>query len=425
MLFSSFVNIIKKNRLFEKNDYIVAAVSGGADSVCLLHLLYRLRKEWNNTVVCAHVNHCLRQEAHDDACFVRGLCEKWGIPFLLHTVNIAEKSNNEKISLELAGRNARYDFFKSIGADVILTAHTKNDAVESFFLHLTRGCGLEGLCGIPVKREDGICRPLLEFTRDQIESYLIHNSIEWREDASNKDIVYTRNNIRHEILPIFLKMNPSFLDAMGKTIDILNEENNFVTSQLDELFVLEKDGKDYIISLNRLISLPIALRRRVIKKFTDNFYDVNEVLNLVEKKTGCIHILSNGLIAQREYSYISIYSRNNKVPKNELLLPSSGEIQFGEYRIKIGETGLALPKQQYIIRTRRKGDVFVPEGMMGHKKVGDFFTDMKIPQRNRDIIPIITFKDKIASIGDLRRDVSFVPKDDNIIHIKIEKNTNV
>lgn len=423
MLFSRFKKEIETYNLLNKNDFAVAAVSGGADSVCLLHLLSRLQALWGFSLSCAHIHHCIREEADEDADFVKSLCASWNIPFLLHKEDVLQKARTEKISVELAGREVRYSYLKTLGADVVLTAHNKNDVAESILLHLIRGCGTEGLCGIAPKREDGISRPLLCFTRTEIEVYLRFHGLSWREDKTNADTHYTRNKIRHEVIPLLTEMNPSIIDTLVKTSDIIREEESYLEAVTSAFGGFETDGDIIFLSVEALSALPLALQRRVLRKYGEDFADIHGILELLNKKNGAIHSLKNGKIAEKEYESIVIYQPDNAPADVEL--PENGEILFGKYRIIVGEKGIALPKNKYRVRCRRSGDFFVPEGMQGRKKVGDYFTDMKIPNRVRNQIPIFTYNDEIALVGDFRRSQNYVPKDNTIIHIRIEKAINV
>lgn len=419
MLFSRFINEIETYNLLNKNDFAVAAVSGGADSVCLLHLLSRLQALWGFSLSCAHIHHCIRKEADEDADFVKSLCALWNIPFLFHKEDVLQKARTERKSVELVGREVRYSYLKSIGADVILTAHNKNDVAESVLLHLIRGCGTEGLCGIAPKREDGISRPLLSFTRAEIEAYLRFYNLTWREDQTNADTHYTRNKIRHEVIPLLSEINPSFVDTLVKTSNIVREEESFLEKLTSSFDGCKTDGTVTFLSIEALSALPLALQRRVLRKYGEDFADINGILELLNKKNGAIHTLKNRKIAEREYESIVIYQPDNA--PTEVELPENGEVLFGNYRIIVGEKGIALPKNKYQVRCRRSGDCFIPEGMRGRKKVGDYFTDMKIPNRLRNQIPIFTCNGEIALVGDLRRSQKYVPEDNSIIHIRIEK----
>ncbi len=424
MLFTAFVSEIEEKNLITKGDSVVAAVSGGADSVCLLHLLYRLRPVMDLELLCAHVNHGLRAEAGEDADFVLSLCQKWEIPFLLHGEDVAEKAKKEKISVELAGREVRYRFLKSIPADVIATAHNKNDVAESILLHLVRGCGLDGLCGIPQKRKDGIVRPLLSFSREQIKAYLGEHDLPWREDVSNQDLRYTRNKIRHTIIPQLEEINPSFLEATERMSDILAEENAFLQKLAEKEEFLETEGDVRKLRIDALLEMPKALRRRAVRQVAESYAEISGILELATKKNGSLFPLSDGRVAEREYEYISLYYPKKERP-SPVKLPKRGEVIFGDYRITIDEEGMALPIEDYIVRTRENGDIFAPEGMQGRKKVKDFFIDEKIPHRERDRVPIITCKGKIAAIANLRRDRNFLPKNKECIFINIQKINHV
>ncbi len=420
MLFASFISKIETENLVKAGDWVVAAVSGGADSICLLHLLHRLRTQKHFRLSCAHVNHGLRKEAADDARFVEQLCRLWDIPFFLHETDITKEAKLRKISVELAGREVRYEFLKNFNADVIMTAHNKNDVAETVLLHLIRGCGLDGLCGIPSKREDGICRPLLNFSREQIEGYLLSHNLSWREDATNMETVYTRNKIRNNILPIIEEINPSFIDAITRMTDILSEENKFLHELTKKNRTFHQENGIIILSINELEQMPLALRRRMVLHAVENFAETNGILSLINKKTGSVFKLSGGKIAEKEYDKIIIHTPKEKII-TPIKLPTNGEVIFGNYRITVGETGLALPKMDYIVRTRMNGDVFSPEGMDGRKKIKDYFIEKKIPRRFREQIPIITHKNEIAAVGNLRRSRNFVPKNEDVLYIKIER----
>ena len=420
MLFTSFISKIESDSLVKTGDSVVAAVSGGADSVCLLHLLYRLRMQKHFRLSCAHVNHGLRKEATKDATFVEHLCKLWDIPFFLHETDIAKEARLRKISLELAGREIRYNFLKNLNVDVIMTAHNKNDVAESVLLHLIRGCGLDGLCGIPSKREDGICRPLLSFSREQIEKYLLSHNLSWCVDSTNMETIYTRNKIRHNILPQIEEINPSFVDAIARMTDILTEENNYFRILTKNTTAISKENDVIFLNVNELERMPIVLQRRIVLQAVENFGEVNGVLGLLNKKNGTVYALSGGRIAEKEYDKIVIYTpETNQI--EPVKLPTKGEVIFGNYRIITGESGMALPKKEYTVRTRVNGDIFFPEGMDGHKKIKDYFIEKKIPRRLRKQIPIITHGGEIVAVGNLRRSRNFVPTNEDVLYIKIEQ----
>ena len=424
MLFDDFVAGIDAYQMIGTGDSVVVAVSGGADSVCLLHLIYRLQKVLDFSLVCAHVNHGLRTSANKDASFVKDLCEKLHVPFVLHEEDVGKKAQKEKISVELAGREVRYAFFKSLKPDVILTAHNKNDVAESVLLHLIRGCGLEGLTGISPKREDGVCRPLLQFSRLQIEAYLKMHKLTWCEDESNADTQYVRNHIRHSIIPQMAKINPSVVDTIWNMTDILSAENRYLQSRLDDASALFSEGGLQKIKLDVFLKMPTALQRRLLRSFFDSYHDIQCVMQLANGKNGNRFLLKDGRIVEKEYDFLTIYKpMQEAIPT--IKLPEKGSVIFGNYRITVGGAGMALPKREYVVRTRKNGDTFVPEGMTGKKKLKDFFIDEKIPRRLRDCMPMIVCGNEIAAVGTLRRSQNFVPKEEPCMLIHIQKINNV
>ncbi len=421
MLFSRFIQEIEKNNLLQKNDTVVVAVSGGADSVCLLHLFYRLSQIWSLKLICAHVNHMLRSDADKDAAFVESLCKKWEIPYVMHKEDVAETARKQKSSVELVGREIRYRFFRSISADVIATAHHKNDVAETVLLHMVRGCGLNGLCGIPFKRDDGVIRPLLQFNRQDIESYLHAHALIWHEDSTNSDTCYTRNYIRHEILPKFEALNPSFSNALFRMTQILQDDEVCLNTETKNLNAVRKEKDVIFFSIEKLQNAHIALKRRVIYDVVPAYDAVNRILDLLEKKNGTIIKLPDNMEAAREYNEIAVY-KTNKQEITSVTLPSTGSIQFGNYNIIVGQGGFKLKNGTYTVRTRSEGDVFSPEGMNGRKKIKDFLIDKKIPKRMRDSLPIFVSEGKIAAVSDLRRDRNFIPyHDESYIEINIKK----
>ena len=216
---------IDSRRLFEGASKVILALSGGADSVCLFDILYKLKDVYGYKLECVHVNHSLRgAESDNDAEFVKQLCDRYGV--YLHYKKINVKTLAKKNSIEDAARNARYGFFSTLIDDsaVIATAHTLNDNVETFFINLCRGSGLRGLCGIPVSRP-GYVRPLLNVNRQDILLYLEQNQLGYINDSSNQDIRYLRNFIRHKILPeLESRKDIDIYKSVAKAIDNINTE---------------------------------------------------------------------------------------------------------------------------------------------------------------------------------------------------------
>ena len=233
----------------KKGDRVVVGVSGGADSVALLHCLTRDLPQYQLYPVVCHVNHKLRgAESDQDEAFVRSLCEHLGVPCHVLSEDVALLAEQRKIGVEVCGRELRYDFFTKTAAQYgenvkIATAHTLSDQAETVLFRLTRGAGLHGLCGIPPMR-GAIIRPLLEVTRAEVESYLSGIGLEYRIDSSNRETVYARNRIRLKVVPELEKINPSFSETLCGTVESLREDDRFCGKRRPLSFVKQMKRMD-------------------------------------------------------------------------------------------------------------------------------------------------------------------------------------
>lgn len=231
---------IREYNLIEKNDSIVVGVSGGPDSMTLLSILLKVKEEFNLKIYVAHVNHMLRENAIKDEEYVKEFCEKNNIEMFIKKANISEIAKKEKIGLEEAGRNVRYNFFeevlKNTESNKIAIAHNLNDKVETIIMNTLRGSGVSGLKGIEAKRKKYI-RPLIEIERYEIEKYCIENKINPRHDESNDDNTYTRNKIRNIVIPyIKNEFNPNIIKTLNRLSEIIKEEDEYVQSKTEKIF---------------------------------------------------------------------------------------------------------------------------------------------------------------------------------------------
>lgn len=243
---------VREYNLIEKNDSIVVGVSGGPDSMTLLSILLKLKEEFNLKIYVAHVNHMLRENAIKDEEYVKEFCEKNNIEIFIKKANISEIAQKEKIGLEEAGRNVRYNFFeevlKNTESNKIAIAHNLNDKVETIIMNTLRGSGVSGLKGIEAKRKKYI-RPLIEIERYEIEKYCIENKINPRHDESNDDNTYTRNKIRNIVIPyIKNEFNPNIIKTLNRLSEIIKEEDEYVQSETEKIFkeILLTDEKNKI-----------------------------------------------------------------------------------------------------------------------------------------------------------------------------------
>lgn len=261
-------NTIEKYNLINEDDKVLVGVSGGPDSMSLLHVLRSL----NYNVCVAHINHGLRENANKEEDFVRKYCEDNNIPFFAKKVNL--KDNLFGMTIEEAGRRIRYDFFDEImkkeNCTKIATAHNSNDNAETVIMNMIRGTGLNGLKGIEPIREN-IIRPLIEVTRKEIEEYCNNNCIKFVHDESNDELLYTRNKVRLELIPYIEKnINTNVINNINRMSKILYEEESFIDSLVDDAYnsgiVKETEG-ELIYNLKTFNKLNLVIRRRLILKF--------------------------------------------------------------------------------------------------------------------------------------------------------------
>lgn len=339
------LSVISKYSMLSAGDKVIVGLSGGADSVSLLHVLNSLKDELKISICAAHVNHMIRgAEAERDEQFVITLCKELNIPLHIGRFDIPAISKESGESEELCGRKVRYKFFNSIDKKAkIATAHNLNDSAETFFLNLSRGSGLNGLCGIPGVREN-IIRPLIECSRAEIEEYCEKNSLDYVTDSTNLSDDYTRNQIRHHVLTVMSEINPSFLDVFLRTTDSLKEDMLYIESECMRLY----SNLDDISSVNCciILSAPDSIRNRLLAK-------------LIKDNTGCtpeskhIHIVnslinnnSGAMMINDEYT---ICVKNNKLlftkkstqkSAPEILVPITDGVT--EYKTEAGDLSFVL-----------------------------------------------------------------------------------
>ena len=391
--------------LIKSGQTVAVALSGGKDSVFLLSMLLAKQEELNITVKAVHVEHGIRKESYKDAEFVKNYCEKLAVPLKIFNVDAVSFSNENHLSLEEGARLLRYQIFNDLiaskYADVIATAHHKNDSVETVLFNLFRGSGLKGVKGIS-KTNGNIIRPILNVKRLEIDNYVKEHNLPFVTDQTNFSNEYSRNYIRNEVLPVIENRFDSFIDNVYKFSCIAKEEDEF----LDDLArkSLTKKGEKLYLSLE---VPPVLFRRAVfiaLKELTvyKNYEQVHaeNVLSLVNLQSGSKITLPKNVVAVREHDKVVFYIDN--CIKDLTIYPfSKGEFIFNDNRYEIsdiGDSGLMFDKDKIpkgaVIRTRRDGDVFTKFGG-GTKKLKEFLIDKKIPLSARDNIPVIA-KDNVV-----------------------------
>ena len=411
---------------------VLAALSGGADSAAMTHILCRLSDKYGFKVYAAHVNHGLRGEsAQRDEEFAKQFAASLGVEIFTLKADVRAEAAKKGISEELAGREIRYEFFEKLmdkyGIDFTATAHHKNDNAETILMNFVRGSGIKGLCGIPPQR-GRIIRPLLDSSRSEIESYCMENNISYVTDETNNQTVYTRNKLRHIIIPqIEKELNPSFCDTITKNAAVMSADEEFLNAAAENEYNNHvKNGK---IKTEIISKMPQAMSLRVIRLMLRAVCGVSDissdtilsVLKLARNnRTGskcniirniCAFVRYGELYIAQDDEECSDFSYELKIGES-VFIPQTGYTVSVEYADKCKNDGaqyFSLPSDDCVIRlrNRRMGDVFSPLGMNGKKKVKDFMINEKIPAPQRSRVGIVTFDQDIAWIIGFRRDNRF------------------
>lgn len=336
-------NTVKKYNMIKESDTILVALSGGADSVSLLHVLLNLKDEFGFEIAAAHVNHMIRgDEADRDELFVRSLCDKLNVPLKIGRFNIPEISRKTGESEELCGRRKRYEFFSETAPEAkIATAHNLNDCAETFFLNLARGAGLRGLTGIPPVRGN-IIRPLIECERNEIERYCQKNGLSFVTDSTNLSDDYTRNKIRHSVLPVMNEINPSFFSVFLRNTDSLKEDMLYIEKEVNRVYELIPDKKKIDVSF--LLGLDRSIRNRVLSKIiTENTSLCPElrhidIINMyLQNGTGAL-MLSSDFTVKIEKGFLLFKTKKNSFKSVRIDISSEDFL----YKTPYGEIELVL-----------------------------------------------------------------------------------
>lgn len=290
MVRETILNTINKYNLINPDDIIVVAVSGGPDSMCLLDNLISLKEELKiKQIIVAHLNHMIREESKAETEYVENYCKDKNIECYTKFVDIIEKAKEQKIGTEEAGRKARYDFFdeisEKVNANKIAIAHNCNDNAETVIMHLLRGSGISGLCGIKPYREGKFIRPLIKCKRAEIEQYCEDNKLYPKYDKSNNDNTYTRNRIRNELIPYIQKeFNPNIVETLDRLSElVLNEEEYMekATQNTYEHICIEENTESIVLNLKKFNLLEYVIKTRLILYITKKIFGTSKG---IEKK---------------------------------------------------------------------------------------------------------------------------------------------
>lgn len=411
---------LETNFTFIADKKLLLAVSGGVDSVVLLYLFQQLEFD----IAVAHCNFSLRAKESDaDELFVASLCKKADVPFFSQKFDTKKFANEHKLSIQEAARNLRYAWFDELLAnnnlDYILTAHHLDDSVETFLIHFSRGTGLDGLVGIP-EQNNTIIRPLLPFSRDEIETFAREKQIVWREDESNASTKYLRNKLRHDVIPILKSLNPNFLQSFQKTLDHLKQSQSLVddASRIVYRKVVEESPHQKKINLSELLVLDNYQAYLYQWLQPLGFSAWNDIYALVHAQSGKQILATHyRLIKDRNALLLIPIVENNKSfffieeAEQEINLPIAMTFSKVEKMEKADEKTIFVNKDSLIfpllLRKWQEGDYFYPLGMNGKKKVSKFFKDERMSLIEKEETWLLCSDNKIVWIVGKRQDERF------------------
>lgn len=429
---------IDSNALLTEGDKVIAACSGGPDSLALVHILQGLAADYRFTLVVAHVDHMLRgQESAADAAFVAAFCADNGLPCYMKAINVAEFAQMSGRSLEDAAREKRYEFFRQVadelGGAKIATGHHADDQAETVLINLLRGAGSSGLRGMQAQNGD-VIRPLLAVSRKEIEDYCKRNNLKARIDATNFETEYLRNKVRLNLLPLLESdYNPSIKEALNRTAIIMGDYYDYIRQAAESLWpdIVMKKQDMYVVNCLKLLQQHVALQRELLRLTVERkqgnlkgiaFYHVEKLINMAKTAAvGKVAELPGQLLVKKDYRHLVVGWRPNYVKSAmlpiKLVIPGITYIAQSNVKItaeivdsvpfdsckQVGVFDWENIKMPIYVRTRLPGDRFEPLGLKGSKKLKDFFIDAKIPQEERDNILLVCDSDGIIWVAGYRQ----------------------
>ena len=442
-MLAPFTEHINTNFSFLKNKKLLVAISGGIDSVVLVYLLNQL----NFDISLAHCNFQLRGEDSDqDEKFVKKLAGQLQLPIFTKSFATTEFAKKEKLSIQLAARTLRYDWFRAIlkenKLDHILTAHHADDSLETFLINMIRGTGLDGLTGIP-ERNENILRLLLPFTREQIEKYAEDNTIVWRDDNSNVEKKYVRNKIRHDVIPVLKELNPSLLTSFNKTLQNLKGSRQIIEDSIENIkgiVIIPTESGIQKIDIEKLkeFNSPQAYLYELLNDF--GFTEWNDIVDLLEAQSGK-QIISNTHRLVKDRNFLLLTDRDSTRIKEKEKIYEVFEkdriVEIEDFKLEVsyvktvrieGKTQnvafIDRDKLKFplIVRKWKNGDYFYPSGMQGKKKLSKFFIDNKMSVLQKKKIWLLCSANEIIWIIGKRLDDRYkaIVTTQNILKIELK-----
>jgi len=423
----------KQYKLIDRGDCVLCGVSGGADSIALLHMLMMNREEFGITVCAVHVNHGLRDTAKRDEDYVRAFCDRFSIPLIVECVTVEDGA-----SLEACARKARYEAFSAVAnkfsCNKIATAHTMNDNAETVLFHLARGSGMRGLCGIPSSREN-VIRPLIDCTRNDVLEYLSEFQLTYCEDETNDDLIFSRNRIRNRVLPELELAHPGTCSAIHRASRLLATDADFFAGQIDELVKYASvNGGEVRYEINELLSLHAALQTRLILRLAQiasgsfdyrlEYQHIAKIQGLVENKSPSVELsVPGGLFVRRAYDEIVFFTKCD-CETESIMLEDGTSVYFGDYSVSCSfekpqkihknfmlyEVDFDKIKHGLLLRGRTVGDkIRLPK--RSEKTLKKLMIEEKTEKQLRDMIPVISDGDRVVLVHDFGVDEFYYVKE--------------
>lgn len=412
---------ITQTKMLKAGQHVVVGVSGGADSTALLHCLLALSKTLGFFVEAAHLNHKIRgEEANEDQRFVARMCAEWNVPFYTAERDVPAFAKRNRMSLEQAAREARYQFFEKariyFNADKIAVAHHMQDQAETLLLHLLRGSGLTGLAGMRPSR-GRIIRPLLRVDRGMIETYLRENGLEFRNDSTNLLLNASRNRLRLDVFPYLGEhINPGVIKAVCSAAELLQRDEDYLTELAQK--ALDDARLDAGYDRAKLAGLPLPIKTRALRialalggveKNIERVH-IEALCDLLNARTGAELILP-GIEAIVSYERIYVGRRPQFAPfEMPLTVPGETKTPRGRFRAMIVEGVASYSGNRFVgcmdydalpgelmLRPRADGDRFFPVGAPGSRKLKEFFIDRKVPRFEREL-PLLCSGERVLFV---------------------------
>ncbi|MDT3739020.1 MAG: tRNA lysidine(34) synthetase TilS [Candidatus Kapabacteria bacterium] len=429
--FNKVEDYLVQQAYIEPGGKLLVAVSGGVDSVVLMDALAILASKLRFTLYVAHFNHKLRGlSADNDEQLVRNMSKEYNLPFYSGFGNVKQYSSKNSISIEHAARILRYNYFertaRNLGVDIVSTAHTEDDLVETFFINLFRGSGLTGLSSMPSKRKFvknvSLVRPFLQFNKNQLYEYANIRKLKWNEDETNSLLNYTRNKIRHDLIPKLVnEYNPALIDIINRTAELIQGADEVIKDLVSKSInsVLEESNNErFQLKINMLLTFNKFMQGELIQYAWSKYFRlqplplsaIDRILDLFGSITGSICEISSGYFVLRDRNNL-IFAKRVKDIASTILIEKPGDYKIGKYKIEIrvcnpNEVKFSDDKNiEYIpaelmepfveIRSKKEGDDFHPLGSPGEMKLSDFLTNEKVSLVDKPNILVMTNRKEI------------------------------